>query len=87
MPDIWNSFSQPHYNIEIKQLPAIKNNFITFGSFNQFAKINLEVNDIDTDLPIEEQLRNVENATDVVWSYLRNKLDREIEEILNDKDV
>ena len=54
---------------------------------NQFAKINLEVNDIDTDLPIEEQLRNVENATDVVWSYLRNKLDREIEEILNDKDV
>ena len=54
---------------------------------NQFAKINLEVNDIDTDLPIEEQLRNVENATDVVWSYLRNKLDRVIEEILNDKDV
>ena len=54
---------------------------------NQFAKVNLEVNDIDTELPIEAQLRDVENATDVMWSYIRNKLDREIEEIINDKDV
>ena len=54
---------------------------------NQIAKVNLEVNDIDTELPIEAQLRDVENATDVMWSYIRNKLDREIEEIINDKDV
>ena len=52
---------------------------------NQFAKVNLEVNEIDTDLPLDEQMRDAENAIDTIWTYMRNKLDREIEEILNEK--
>jgi len=43
LPDIWNSFSKPSYNIEVATLPAIKNNFITFGSFNHLNKVNNSV--------------------------------------------
>jgi predicted O-linked N-acetylglucosamine transferase (SPINDLY family) len=43
LPEIWNSFSQPNYNIEVSTLPAIKNKFITFGSFNNLNKINNSV--------------------------------------------
>ena len=40
LPNIWNSFSQPNYNIKVGVLPAIENKFITFGSFNNLNKIN-----------------------------------------------
>ncbi len=40
LPDIWNSLSQPNYNIQVGNLPAIKNKFITFGSFNNLYKMN-----------------------------------------------
>jgi len=43
LPEIWNSLSQPNYNIEVSILPAIKNKFITFGSFNNLNKINNSV--------------------------------------------
>ena len=43
MPDIWNSFSKPNYNIKVGELPAINNRFITFGSFNHLNKINNSV--------------------------------------------
>ena len=43
LPDIWNSFSQPNYNIKVGTLPAIKNKFITFGSFNHLNKMNNSV--------------------------------------------
>ena len=43
LPDIWNSFSQPNYDIKVVTLPAIKNKFITFGSFNNLNKMNNSV--------------------------------------------
>ena len=43
LPNIWNSFSQPNYNITVGPLPAIKNQSITFGSFNHLNKINNSV--------------------------------------------
>ena len=43
LPDIWNSFTKPNYTIEVATLPAIKNDFITFGSFNHLNKINNSV--------------------------------------------
>ena len=42
LPDIWCCFSIPNYKIEIKNPPFLKNNFITFGSFNNISKINEE---------------------------------------------
>ena len=42
MPNIWNTLSKPSEEI-ISDLPAAKNNYITFGSFNNVDKINISV--------------------------------------------
>ena len=43
LPEISQCLTIPEFELEISDLPAKKNNFITFGCFNQFAKINDEV--------------------------------------------
>ena len=43
LPNIWMCFTPPKYKVEIKELPAIKNKYVTFGSFNNLPKINKEV--------------------------------------------
>ena len=43
LPNIWISFTAPDFDIKIKELPANKNKYITFGSFNNLAKINEDV--------------------------------------------
>ena len=43
LPNIWMCFTPPKYEIKIKELPAIKNKYITFGSFNNLSKINEDV--------------------------------------------
>ena len=43
LPNIWVSFTPPNISIEIDQLPAIKNGYITFGCFNNLSKINDKV--------------------------------------------
>ena len=50
LPDIWNSFSKPNYNIDVATLPAFKNGFITFGSFNNLNKINNSVIELWSEL-------------------------------------
>ena len=40
LPDISQSFTAPDYAIDVNNLPALKNNFITFGCINKLAKIN-----------------------------------------------
>ncbi len=40
LPEISQCLTVPQFKLEITELPAKKNNFITFGCFNQFAKIN-----------------------------------------------
>ena len=42
LPNIWICFTPPESEIKIEELPAIKNGYITFGSFNNFSKINNE---------------------------------------------
>ena len=42
-PEISQCFTPPEFNISIKPLPAIKNNFITFGCLNKITKINEQV--------------------------------------------
>lgn len=51
------------------------------GNGNQWSKITLGVSDVDTTLPIEPQIRDIENATSIIWDFLRNKVDQKIEEI------
>jgi len=41
--NIYYCFSVPEFEIKITELPAIKNGYITFGSFNNLSKINNKV--------------------------------------------
>lgn len=43
LPDIWTPFSPIETEIDILQVPSLKNNFVTFGSFNSLVKINSDV--------------------------------------------
>jgi len=44
LPNIWCSFSKPDFKIEkIETIPALKNGFVTFGSFNNPNKLNEKV--------------------------------------------
>ena len=43
LPEISQCFTPPDFNLKIDSLPALKNNFITFGCLNKFSKMNDEV--------------------------------------------
>ena len=43
LPNIWICFTPPEFEVKIEELPAIKNKYITFGSFNNLPKINENV--------------------------------------------
>ena len=43
LPEISQCFAPPDFDLKIENLPAIKNNFITFGCVNKLAKVNDEV--------------------------------------------
>ncbi len=55
-PKIWNSHSGFKYKRVFNELPFKKNNFFTFGSLNNFMKINNEV--LDTWINILKRVKN-----------------------------
>ena len=65
LPKIWNSHCGFEYERAYNELPFKKNNYITFGSLNNFMKINEEV--LDTWIKI---LRKVENSKIILKSSL-----------------
>ena len=52
-------------------------------STNQFGRIDLSVDQIDTDLPIEKQLEDSKNAAENVWEFIKEGVDTRIDEILD----
>ena len=58
LPNIWSCFSKPNFKIKKENSsPALKNGFITFGSFNNLSKINDNVIDVWSEI-----LKRVENS-------------------------
>jgi len=55
-------------------------------STNQYGRIDLSVDQIDTDLPIEEQLEDSKNAVENVWTYIKSTVDTRLDEVLDGKD-
>ena len=43
LPEISQCFTPPNFDIKISNLPALKNNYITFGCFNKLSKVNSKV--------------------------------------------
>ena len=52
-------------------------------STNQYGRIDYSIDQIDTELPIADQLGAVELVSDKVWEVLKNKVDDQIEGLLD----
>ena len=49
----------------------------------QWAKIQLEAIEVDTEVELQQQLQSVGKTMDAVYAQLRNSLDAKIDEILD----
>ena len=49
---------------------------------NQYSRIDVDVRDIDTEVPITDQLGQAEQAIEDVWKVVRQNVDEKIEGIL-----
>ena len=52
-------------------------------STNQYGRIDLSVDQIDTDLPIEEQIKDSKNAAENIWKFVKESVDTRLDEILD----
>ena len=43
LPEISQCFTPPDFDVDVNTLPALKNNFITFGCINKLTKVNDDV--------------------------------------------
>ena len=50
---------------------------------NQYGRVDLTPDDIDTSLPLEPQLTEINDATDKVWEFVKNTIDTQIDEIID----
>ena len=50
---------------------------------NQYGRVDLTVSQIDTELPVEPQLEESKAVADVVWDFIKGKVDNQIEEMLD----
>ena len=53
---------------------------------NQYGRIDLTVDQIDTELPIEAQLTDAGIASDEVFTFVKNKIDSQIDEVLDSNE-
>jgi len=50
---------------------------------NQYGRVDLSVDQIDTELPVEPQLEASKEIADVIWEFIKGKVDNQIEEMLD----
>ena len=50
---------------------------------NQYGRVDLSVDQIDTALPVEPQLSESKEVADVIWEFIKEKVDVQIEEMLD----
>jgi hypothetical protein len=53
-------------------------------STNQYGRIDLSIDQIDTELPIDQQLAEAGNTADQVWDVVKNKIDAQLSPIIKD---
>ena len=52
-------------------------------STNQYGRIDLSFNLIDTELPLDEHLADAGNTADQVWDVLKTKVDSQVDGLLD----
>tara|TARA_R110002020_G_scaffold284230_3_gene499797 strand:+ start:4037 stop:4255 length:219 start_codon:yes stop_codon:yes gene_type:complete len=52
-------------------------------STNQYGRIDLSIDQIDTELPIDKQLQDSQNAAEQVWQHVKTQVDTQIDGILD----
>jgi len=52
---------------------------------NQYSRIDVDVREIDTDLPIAAQLEEAGQAVNDVWTVVRQHVDEKIEAVLDNE--
>ena len=51
---------------------------------NQYGRVDLTYDQIDTELPLQAQLDSSNDVAEVVWKTLKGKVDSQIDEMLNE---
>ena len=69
-------------------MPKISQQFsITFRigdkNLGQFAKVGVQIDEIDTTFPIEGQITECKEAMTKVWAFVLNEVDNQVEQILH----
>ena len=55
-------------------------------STNQYGRLDLSVDQIDTELPIDDQLNDSKRTAEVVWDFVKTKIDSQLDEVLDEKE-
>jgi hypothetical protein len=53
---------------------------------NQYGRIDLAVDQIDTELPIDKQLEASTEAADQVWQFVKGKVDAQLDGVLDESE-
>ena len=50
---------------------------------NQYSRIDVDVRDVDIELPVSAQLEEAGKAVEVIWAEVRKSVDEKIESVLD----
>ena len=50
---------------------------------NQFGRVDVNINDIDTELPIDTQLEEAQDTVDKVFAIVKSKVDTQVDDMLD----
>ena len=51
---------------------------------NQYGRIDMNIDQIDTELPLDKQLDDSKRTADGKWKYIRESIDDKIDDMLNE---
>ena len=51
---------------------------------NQYGRVDLSVDQIDTELPLDEQLVDSKRTAEGIWTFVKSQIDSQIDEVLDE---
>ena len=52
-------------------------------STNQYGRVDLNIDQIDTELPVQQQINEAGAVADQIWHVIKDRVDKQIEEVLD----